>query len=288
MERVDVPSLLDLENAGPDLFWAPEDKNPIRQRLFGGQVAAQALVAVSRTVDPDRIVHSLHSYFLRPGNSTLGVDFEVTRERDGQSFTTRHVEAKQRGQTIFSLTASFQREEQNQLHHQEVSLDVPPPEECRELQDWFDDADREKYGWYVENYIARHPLELRFPQKPAPLSAEDGPTTSKQGMWMRFHDTLPDDRLVHRCALAYASDFYLISSALRPHGITMQSQIMVASLDHSMWFHSEFRADDWFYYDLDSPWSGGGRGLAFGRFFNTSGELFATAAQEGLMRVKTR
>lgn len=286
MERISIPDLLDLENAGPDLFWAPVTSE-VRSRLFGGQVAAQALVAVSRTVEPDRRVHSLHSYFLRPGNSLVGVDFEVTRERDGQSFTTRHVEAKQRGQTIFSLTASFQKQEDGGLQHQEVALDVPSPEECKTLEEWFDTPEAKPFAGFLEAY-AKHPLELRFPKEPSPLAALRGPAPSDQGMWMRFKDTLPDDRLVHDCCLTYASDFFLISAALRPHAVDIHSNVMVASLDHAMWFHSPFKADEWFYYEQNSPWSGGSRGLAFGRFFTADGTLFATAAQEGLMRVRTR
>ena len=287
MDRVKLVDILDLEDAGVDLFWAPVTSEH-RSRLFGGQVAAQALVAASRTVDPDRPVHSLHSYFLRPGNSLIGVDFEVTRERDGQSFTTRHVEAKQRGQTIFSLTASFQRREVGGLRHQEVALSAPPPLECKELPEWFDTEEAEPYRFLVAGYAETHPLELRFAEKPSPLATLDGPLPSKQGMWIKFRDALPDDNLTHSCALTFASDFYLISAALRPHAVNMNSNVMVASLDHSMWFHDAFRADQWFYYEQDSPWAGASRGLAFGRFFSEEGVLFATAAQEGLMRIRTR
>ena len=286
--RVKLVDLLTLEDAGTDLFRASvnDTRSP---RLFGGLVAGQALVAATRTVPVDRPVHSFHSYFLRPGDTKVPVEFTVNRERDGRSFTTRHIIARQHDEAIFSMTASFQGEEEG-FSHQEVVLDAPPPEESLGLDDWFEQSEfAADFADWLADYREKHPVELRFPQEPTPLSARRGPMPSRQGMWMRSRDPLPDDRLTHVCSLTYASDLYLMSTAMRPHGVGMMAGSVVgASLDHAMWFHADFRADEWLYYDQHSPWSGGSRGLNFGHIFTPDGRLVATVVQEGLMRPRTR
>lgn len=286
--RTRLVDLLSIEDVGGDTFRGPISASE-RARLFGGLVAGQALVAASRTVPEDRPVHSFHSYFLRPGDPKVPVEFSVTRERDGRSFTTRHILAKQHDESIFSMTASFQVEEKG-FEHQEAVLDAPPPEASPGLDEWLERGERtEALIAWLEDYRERHPIELRFPQEPNPLSARHGPLPSRQGVWMRSRDPLPDDRLTHVCSLTYASDLFLLSSGLRPHGLAFMAETVVgASLDHAVWFHAEFRADEWLYYDMHSPWAGNSRALNFGQIFAEDGRLIASAVQEGLMRPNSR
>ena len=286
--RTKLVDLFTLEELGADKFTAPIHDTG-RARLFRGLVAAQAVIAASRTVPQDRPIHSLHSYFLRPGDALRPVEFTVNRERDGRSFTTRHIIARQRDEAIFSMTASFQTAEKG-FEHQEVVLEALPPEQSKGLDEWFVEAGAgDELAAWLADYRNKHPIELRFPEEPTPLSARHGPMESRQGMWMRSRDRLPDDRLSHVCSLTYASDLYLMSTAMRPHGVGfMKGNVVGASLDHALWFHGEFRADEWLYYDQRSPWSAGGRGLNFGQVFTQDGRLVASAVQEGLMRPNNR
>ncbi|HEY6624410.1 MAG TPA: acyl-CoA thioesterase II, partial [Acidimicrobiales bacterium] len=254
--------------------------NEDRQRVFGGQVAAQALMAAGRTVEIGR-PHSLHAYFLRPGDPTVPILYDVDRIRDGRSFTTRRVVAIQHGRAIFNLSASFHVDEEG-LTHQFAMPDVPPPEELESL------ATRlEPYREILEDWFSRpHPIEQRHIGD-LPFM----PRTSKdpyQQLWIRANGTLPDDPLLHACIAVYASDMSLFDTMLAPHDVRWDDpDFMGASLDHCMWFHRPFRADEWLLYDMDSPSAYGARGLARGFMFTRGGELVVSMAQEGLMRART-
>ncbi|GAA3462035.1 acyl-CoA thioesterase II [Saccharothrix longispora] len=272
-------ALLDLERVEENIFRGVSPaESPVR--VFGGQVAGQALVAAGRTVEPDRRVHSLHSYFIRGGDPRIPIVYEVDRIRDGRSFTTRRVVAVQRGKAIFSLSASFQLDEPG-LDHQEPMPDVPSPEELPTYA--------ESAAGYLEKVgMARlpRPIDIRYVTTPPWKAREDGPSEARSQVWMRADGTLPDDDLLHVCVLAYASDMTLLDSVLVKHGVYWGTdKVLGASLDHAMWFHRRFRADEWFLYDCASPSASGARGLATGRFYARDGQLVATVVQEGLLRV---
>jgi acyl-CoA thioesterase-2 len=273
--------LLDLEPIEVNLFRgvSPDDD---RQRVFGGQVAGQALVAAGRTVDRGS-VHSLHAYFLRPGDPAVPIVYEVDRIRDGRSFTTRRVVGIQHGQAIFNLSASFHVHEPGP-EHQAPMPDVPPPESLPTFEERMA-AYRERLGpWYdrprpIEiRHVGGNPLERR----PRPGAGGAGAGQ----VWFRADGALPDDALLHACVVAYASDLTLLDTTLAPHGHSIWSApgLMLASLDHAMWFHRPFRADEWLLYDQDSPVAYGGRGFARGSIFTRSGSLVVSVVQEGLVR----
>ena len=272
-------ALLDLERIEENIVRGVSPaESPVR--VFGGQVAGQALVAAGRTVPAERHVHSLHSYFIRGGDPTVPIVYEVDRIRDGRSFTTRRVVAVQHGKAIFALSASFQKDEPG-MDHAEPMPDVPDPETLptyAEAAKGFED----KIG------MARlpRPIDVRYVTEPPWLSREDGPGEARSRVWMRANGKLPDDDLLHVCVLAYASDMTLLDSVLTKHGVYWGTdKVLGASLDHAMWFHRRFRADEWFLYDCASPSASGARGLATGRFFSRDGRLVATVVQEGLLRV---
>jgi acyl-CoA thioesterase-2 len=251
------------------------------QRVFGGQVIGQALVAAHRTVD-DRAAHSLHAYFLRAGDPTVPIIYEVDRIRDGKSFSTRRVIAIQHGQAIFSMAASFHREEPG-LHHQLKMPDVPPPEALpseAELKEKLIERLPEpvKAYWQRERPIEIRPVDLsRY------LSPKNRAPT--QHVWIKATGKLSDELALHQCVLAYASDFTLLDTALIAHGrFVFDPRLMLASLDHAIWFHRSFRADEWLLYAQDSPSSGAGRAFCRGSLFTRHGELVASTAQEGLVR----
>jgi acyl-CoA thioesterase II len=258
----------------PDVGW---------QRVFGGQVLGQALVAASRTVEPDRKAHSLHAYFLRPGDPAVPIIYEVDRIRDGKSFVTRRVVAIQHGHAIFSMSASFQVEEAG-LDHQTTMPKVPPPEELiseEELKKKFMENASEpmKAYWRRERPIEIRPVSLRHyvaREKLEPV----------QHVWFRASGPLPDDAAIHKCVLAYASDMMLLDTSLYPHARTLfDRDLQVASLDHALWFHRKFRADDWLLYAQESPTAFGGRGFNRGAIYSRDGIHIASVAQEGLIRV---
>ena len=255
--------LLDLEPLEVDLFRGASPETNL-QRVFGGQVVGQALVAAGRTVEADRHVHSLHAYFLRPGDPTRPIIYEVDRSRDGRSFTTRRVVALQHGRQIFTMSASFQTPEDG-IEHQLPMPSSPDPDELPVIDG------PEARAWSS--------IDLRFVPR-----SDDNPMG--QQVWLRAAEPLPDDPLTHVCVLAYASDLTLLSSTIRPHDISRwDSNLQMASLDHAMWFHRPFRADEWLLYDQSSPAAAGGRGLASGRIFTSDGRLAASVVQEGLVRV---
>ncbi|MEZ5216155.1 MAG: acyl-CoA thioesterase II [Ilumatobacteraceae bacterium] len=274
-----VVKLLDLEPIEVNLFRgiSPQEN---RQRVFGGQVAGQALVAAARTVDDaQRQVHSLHAYFLRPGDPSVPILYEVDRIRDGRSFTTRRVVAVQHGQAIFNLQASFHTPEAG-LDHQLPMPDVPEPEDLPDFKTrMFPFKDR-----LGEFYDRPRPIDIRYVDA-SPFERK-GLSETRQRVWLRGDGVLPDDPTLHACILTYASDMTLLDTTVMPHGITWEdSNVQMASLDHAMWFHRPFRADEWLLYDQDTPSGSSARGLARGSIFTRDGKLAVTVVQEGLIRV---
>ena len=251
------------------------------QRVFGGQVAGQALVAAGRTVDPKRFVHSLHGYFVRPGDPTVPIDFHVENIRDGRSFSVRRSTAQQHGKTIFFMSASFQVTEKGLDHHSPAPADVPGPEDVATIADWV-----ERYPDRVGAFAsAPRAIDVRYVGVPGWVTPGDRVAADQQRVWMRVDGKLPDDPLIHACALTYASDLSLLDSVLSMHGeVWGPGGVIGASLDHALWLHRPFRADEWFLYDSISPSASGSRGLASGRMFTRDGRHIASAVQEGLLR----
>ncbi|WP_378946958.1 acyl-CoA thioesterase [Mesorhizobium sp. ANAO-SY3R2] len=256
------------------------------QRVFGGQTIAQALVAAQRTVEPARHVHSLHGYFMRPGDITVPIVYEVDRIRDGSSFTTRRVVAIQHGHAIFSLEASFQVDEPGLDYQMPMPLDVPPPEELKSQRELLEEAphvpDVVRLFWAKER-----PLELR------PVYVEHYSSRDKlpplQKVWIRLTGPVPDDRALHSALLAYLSDMTLLDTATFAHGRGIfDPDIQAASLDHAMWFHREHPLDGWLLYTQDSPSTSGARGFTRGALYAQDGTLIASVAQEGLIRLRTK
>ncbi|MCW2721295.1 MAG: acyl-CoA thioesterase [Pseudonocardia sp.] len=273
----ELVTLLDLEQLEVNLFRGVSPPHS-PTRVFGGQVAGQALVAAGRTVPDDREVHSLHAYFIRPGDPRVPIVYEAERVRDGRSFTTRRVMAIQHGEAIFSLSASFQQRQDGIEHSEPGPVDVPDPESLPSFTERM--AAGGESGWL--DRVPR-PIDMRFVDEPVWSStrrASDGPTR----VWMRADGTLPDDRLLHVCMLTYASDLTLLGSVIARHDLAT-AQVQMASLDHAMWFHRPFRADEWLLYTCYSPTASGSRGLATGTFTTADGTLIATTVQEGLVRL---
>ncbi|MEI8269567.1 MAG: acyl-CoA thioesterase II [Acidimicrobiaceae bacterium] len=269
--------LLDLEDIEVNIFRGVHPKEE-RQRTFGGQVAAQALMAAGRTVENVK-VHSLHSYFLRSGDPSAPILYEVDRIRDGKSFATRRVVAIQHGKAIYNMQASFHNEEVS-LEHQIAMPSAPDPESILPL---FERVKDEK-GAIDEWFKRKHPIDQRFVGE-LPWHANRSKEPVKQ-IWIKADGTLPDDPLLHACVVTYASDMSLFDTILAPHSIRWDTgEFMGASLDHCMWFHRDVRADQWLLYDTDSPIAHGARGLARGFLFNQAGELCVSMVQEGLTRV---
>jgi acyl-CoA thioesterase-2 len=272
--------LLDLETIEVNIFRGTQPHEE-RQRVFGGQVAAQALMAAGRTVERGR-VHSLHSYFLRPGDPNVPILYEVDRIRDGKSFTTRRVVAIQHGRAIFNLASSFHVEERG-LEHQIPMPDVPAPETLAPLFERLEPWKEELAEWFARP----HPIDQRH------IGAlpwhQQGGGEPYQRLWIRADGTLPDDPLLHAAVATYASDMSLFDAILAPHDMRWDdADFMGASLDHCMWFHRPFRADGWLLYDMDSPVAAGARGLARGFLYDREGRLCVSMVQEGLARVRAR
>jgi acyl-CoA thioesterase-2 len=272
----DLVRLLDLEQLEVNLFrGVSPPQSPTR--VFGGQVAGQALVAAGRTVPEDREVHSLHAYFIRPGDPRVPIVYEAERVRDGRSFTTRRVLAIQHGEAIFSLSASFQLPQDGLDHSQPGPVDVPDPLTLPDLGERV--VAGSGAGWMSQ--IPR-PLDIRFVDEPVWSAARTDATEQPVRVWMRADGRLGDDKLLHVCLLTYASDLHLLGSVLARHD---KRDVQMASLDHAMWFHRPFRADEWVLYTCFSPTASGSRGLATGRFTTADGTHIATTVQEGLVRV---
>ncbi|MGQ0841368.1 acyl-CoA thioesterase II [Actinokineospora sp.] len=274
-------ALLDLERIEENIFrGVSPSHSPLR--VFGGQVAGQALVAAGRTVPPERGVHSLHAYFIRGGDPSVPIVYEVDRIRDGRSFTTRRVVAIQHGKAIFALSASFQLVESG-VEHAEPMPAVPPPDALPKRHELMTPEITAKLG---RHGTRPRPIDIRYVSQPPWLTRETGPSAARSQVWMRADGTLPDDPLLHVCVLAYASDMTLLDAVLARHGVYWGTDnVLGASLDHAMWFHRPFRADEWVLYDCASPSASNSRGLATGRFFAQDGALIATVVQEGLLRI---
>jgi acyl-CoA thioesterase II len=278
--------LLDLEQIEQNIFRG-SSRSAVVPRVFGGQVAAQALVAAGRTAPADRTAHSLHSYFLRMGDPGAPIVYTVDRIRDGRSFTTRRVVAVQHGQPIFHLSASFQTPEEG-LEHQAEMPDAPDPESlptAAELLPRY--ADRFVDPGVVDRLLeARAAVDLRYVDEP-PYATAGRPREPRSQVWFRANGKLADDSLLHVCLATYVSDMTLLDSVLLAHGRGgwAVGDVVGASLDHAMWFHRPFRADEWLLYDQQSPSASGGRGLGQARIYTQDGQLAISVIQEGVVRV---
>lgn len=281
----DLLGLLDLSDAGgartsEDIYVGLSQKRP-SQRVFGGQVLAQALVASSRTVAESRAVHSMHGYFLRAGDANQPITFGVQRLRDGRSFSARQVHAYQHGEPILSMIASFQEPNTGLDHQDAVPENIPDPESLPSAAEILGDFDHPvAREWTVER-----PFDVRHVEGHIYLSVE-GQAQPHQAVWLKTVGPMPDDPVLHRAALAFASDYTLLEPVLRRHRLPWISPgISIASLDHAMWWHRPVRVDDWLLYLAESPSASGARGLSIGKFFDRDGALVASVAQEGMIRV---
>jgi acyl-CoA thioesterase II len=279
----ELVALLDLETIEEGLYRGRQPETAL-QRVFGGQVAGQALVAATRTVAEERAVHSLHAYFLRPGDTSVPIVYDVERTRDGRSFSTRRMVARQHGRPIFYMSASFQVAETG-LEHQDAMPAAPAPEDCPELGDLLATLSGRSRDEWDREWSA---LQVRYAgdsRSGGTLHDPEHPAISR--VWLRASGRLGDDPSLHAAVLTYASDLTLLSASVIPHGTYIgDPRLQPASLDHAMWFHREFRADDWLLYDQVSPSASGGRGLATGRLFAADGRLVASVVQEGLVRFR--
>jgi acyl-CoA thioesterase-2 len=279
----ELVALLSLEAIEENLFRGVSQDLGFRQ-LFGGQVLGQCVSAASQTVEDDRHVHSLHGYFLRPGDATLPVVYQVDRVRDGGSFSTRRVMAVQKGQPIFTCSASFQYAEEG-FHHQIEMPDVPGPEGLKSETELALQVAASLPERMREQAVSAKPIEIRPVTVGNPFAPE--PSEPVKYVWFRADGALPDTPAIHKYILGYASDFNLLTTSMLPHGVSVWQKFMqVASLDHSLWFHGNLRMDDWLLYAMDSPWAGNARGFSRGSIFNRQGQLVASVAQEGLTRVR--
>jgi acyl-CoA thioesterase-2 len=278
----DLVRLLELEQLD-EMVFRGESRDLGWGAIFGGQVLGQALSALGRSVEPDRALHSFHAYFLRQGDASRPVDYDVERMRDGRSFSTRRVRAVQTGRPIAFLSASLHRRDQRGLEHQDAMPEVAGPEGIESERD----LARRKSDLIPEtlraDFPGNRPIEIRpveFMDPTRPV-----PTAARRTAWMRATGRLPDDPMVHACVLAYASDFGFLVTALQPHAIAWwDPRYRMASVDHAMWFHRDFKADDWLLYAVDSPSASGARAFVRGQVFTRDGRLVASTAQEGLVR----
>ncbi|MFB0833049.1 acyl-CoA thioesterase [Arthrobacter halodurans] len=282
--------LLDLDGdpearTDEDIFTGHSPEQP-RQRVFGGQVLGQAVVAAHRTVDAGRPIHSMHGYFLRPGDARKPITFGVQRLRDGRSFSARRVHAYQDGQPILSMIASFQEPAEGLEHQAAMPEGLPQPEDLPTTADLLGKFDHP----VAREWAYNRPFDIRYVDAPLYIEApKAGPERKPtNAVWMKTFGPMPDDEALHRAALAYGSDYTLLESVLRRHGLPWVTPGMsVASLDHAMWWHRPVRVDEWLLYVQESPSASGARGLCEGRFYDRDGRLVATVAQEGMVRVPT-
>ena len=278
----ELVELLELEAIEDNLFRGQQPRTGL-QRVFGGQVAAQALAASTRTVPEQYVVHSLHSYFLRPGDTSVPIVYDVDTLREGRSFATRRILARQHGRPIFAMTANYQVPEDG-LDHQDPPPEVPRPEDCPTLLEATPGSERIADHWKRE----WDSLEIRYAgdsRRDGTIDAGD--VAARSRLWIRTNGELPEDPLTQVVAFTYASDLTLLAASLVPHDLQIASPGMqAASLDHTIWFHRPFRADRWWLYDQVSPSASGGRGLALARVFTEDGTLVASVAQEGLIRLR--
>ncbi|MBG0740922.1 acyl-CoA thioesterase II [Paeniglutamicibacter antarcticus] len=277
--------LLDLSEADgaqtdEEIFVGVSQKQPA-QRVFGGQVLSQSLIAAIRTVDANRPVHSMHGYFLRPGDANQPITFGVQRLRDGRSFSARRTHAYQNGVPILSMIASFQVPDTGIEHQDTMPLDVPDPETLPSAAHLLGSIDHP----VAQSWAFGRPFDIRHIESDIYLHV-DGNHAAHQGVWIKTIGTMPDDPNLHRAALAYASDYTLLEPSLRRHGISWITKgLSIASLDHAMWWHRPVRVDEWLLYLAESPSASGARGLNTGKVFNRAGQLVASVAQEGMIRL---
>ena len=263
-----------------DIFTAPSLSTPQR-RVFGGQVAAQAVLSAMRTVEPDRFIHSMHGYFLRPGDDEQDITFSVDRIHDGRSFSTRRTQAYQNGVPILSMIASFQDVDPGVEHQVEMPAGIAQPEDLPAAREILGPIDHPVAQYWANS----RPFDLRHVDAPLYFTPDPNPV-AHQAVWFRSISPLPDDENLHRAALAYASDYTILEPILRRHGATWATPgLKMASLDHAMWWHRFARVDDWLLYVQESPTTMGGRGLAQGRIFTRDGLLVASVVQEGMVRI---
>ncbi|MGF2734282.1 acyl-CoA thioesterase II [Marinobacter sp. DUT-1] len=275
--------LLDLSPIGDDHFQGDSEDLGF-PNVFGGQVLGQALMAASRTVE-GRLCHSLHAYFLRPGNHSMPIDYEVQRVRDGGSFSVRRVIARQDGKEILTGSMSFQGEEAGFVHQFDMPT-APDPDTLKSEQELGRILAPQVPERFRETLTRDRPIEIRPVNPVNPLQPEKRPPYRQS--WLRAQGPLPEDPVLHRCLLTYASDFHFLATSMQPHGLTFTSKNMqVASLDHAIWFHRDFRMDEWLLYDKDSPSTSGGRGFNRGNFYNRDGVLVASTTQEALIRKRS-
>lgn len=275
---------LDLTDTGArtseDIFTGPSQWQPLG-RVFGGQVLAQSLLAAMRTVDDDRFIHSMHGYFLRPGDVTLPITFSVDRIHDGRSFSTRRTQAYQKGVPILSLIASFQDDDEGLEHQTPMPEGIPDPETLPSAAESLEGVDHPiAHYWATERAF-----DMRHVPSPIYFSVE-GAHVPHQAVWIKAIGPMPDDPNLHRAALAYASDYSILEPIMRAHGVAWGTPgLKAASLDHAMWWHRFSRVDEWMLYVQESPNAKGGRGLSLGRIYSRDGALIASVAQEGMVRV---
>ncbi len=269
---------LDLTADVADEFIFPALPSTARERIFGGQVIAQAIVAADRTVDAEKNIHSLHSYFLRAGDETKPLHFRVHRDFDGRSISNRRVVVRQNDKVIFNLTASFQKPAEG-LEHQIKMPDILPPEQCMSAMEQIA-RNPQVPDEYIERMSMPRPFDVRS------VRPEGKCQEARQYQWLKTVAPLPDDPLIHRATLAFASDMGLLSTSMIPHGLHWTTPgLFSTSLDHAMWFHDDFRADQWICYVMDSDWTGHTRGLNRGSLYTQDGILVASAVQEGMIRL---
>jgi acyl-CoA thioesterase-2 len=274
-------NLLTLEEIEQGIYRGQSQDLGFRQ-VFGGQVMGQALSAAKLTLPEGRYVNSLHSYFLRPGDASKPIVYDVENIRDGKSFSTRRISAIQYGKPIFYMTASFQGDEEG-VSHQAAMPDVPAPEDLKSSLEFYQEHATLIPESLRSKFTREMPIEMRPVNFQNPFSPQV--TEPVRNVWFKANGSMPDDRRIHNYLLAYASDFEFLPTALQPHGLSfMHPNMQVATIDHAMWFHRPFRMDEWMLYSVDSPSASNGRGLVRGQFFNRNGELVASTIQEGVMR----
>jgi acyl-CoA thioesterase II len=275
--------LLEVEEIDVDLYRGRRNPGG-KGRVFGGQVIAQALMSAVGSVDPERVAHSLHAYFMRPGDEDFPIIYRVERDYDGGSFSNRRVIASQRGKPILNMICSFQRREKG-LSHQAQMPTVPDPEtlvsEAEHIRKYQDKLDPRLFKFLTRD----RPIEIRPVEPWSHIDPEK--RDPARNIWFRARGDIGEDQLMHRAVLAFASDMALLSTCMQPHGVSWLSHNMqTASLDHAVWFHDDVRMDDWLLYTTDSPWSGSARGFNRGQLFTRDGRLVASTAQEGLIRLR--
>lgn len=278
-----LTTLLDVEQLDTDLYRGARNPGGVG-RVFGGQVIAQALQSAQRSVEGDKTAHSLHAYFMRPGDENHPIIFRVVRDFEGSSFATRRVIAMQKGKPILNMAASFQVAEEG-FHHQDEMPDVPPPEGLLselELNERIRDEIPEQFHRFL---LRTRAIEIRPVHPRNWFKPERG--DPRQHAWIRAIGTLGDEPALHRAVLAYASDMVLLGTCMLPHAVSsMTGKVQTASLDHAVWLHEPFRADEWLLYTTDSPWAGHSRGFNRGKIYSRDGRLVASIAQEGLIRLR--